>query len=252
MRARSMTAAAAALVLALVSLGAGAAEITFICSNALKAVMEELAPQFEKASGHRLRVTYGTTGPLQVQIEKGAPFDVTLLGPAAIDELIKQGRLVAATRTDVARSGLGVAIARGATRPDLSSAEAFKRSLLGAKSIAFLESGLTGTHLWTIFQRLGITDEMKARHRQGRGAEMVAEGKAELGMTQLSEILHVPAVELAGPLPPELQNYTVFPGAVAAGSKESAASQALLTYLTSPEAAKVMRAKGLEPARGGR
>jgi molybdate transport system substrate-binding protein len=243
-----MRATAAALVLALVSFGAGAAEITFICSNALKSVMEELAPQFEKASGHRLRVTYGTTGPLQAEIEKGAVFDVTILGPAAIDELIKRGRLAAASRTDVARSGLGVAVRKGAPKPDLSSADSFKRSMLGAKSIAFLETGLTGTHLWTVFQRLGMTDEMKARHRNGRGAEMVAEGKAEFGMTQISEILHVTGVELAGPLPAEIQNYTVFAGAVRAGSNESAAAQALLEYLRSPEAVKVMRAKGLESA----
>jgi len=251
MKTSSMTAAAAALAIALISVGAAAAEITFICSNALKSVMEELQPRFEKASGHRLHVTFGTTGPLQAQIEKGASLDVAVLGPAAIDELIKQGRLTAASRADVARSGLGVAIRKGAPKPDLGSADAFKRTLLGAKSIGFLESGLTGTHLWTVFQRLGITDEMKARHRQGRGAEMVAEGKAEIGMTQVSEILSVAGAEFAGPLPPELQNYTVFAGAVAVGSGQSAAAQALLTHLASPQAVKVIRAKGLEPAQGG-
>src|SRR6202008_976734 len=113
----------------------------------------------------------------------------------------------------IARSGLGVAIRKGAPKPDLASADSFKRAVLNAKTIAFLESGLTGPHRWTVFQRLGITDEVKLRHRQGRGAEMVAEGKAEVGMTQISEVLHVPGVELAGPLPPEIQNYTIFAGA---------------------------------------
>jgi molybdate transport system substrate-binding protein len=185
---------------------------------------------------------------LQTQIEKGAQFDVTVLGPAAIDALIKQGKLAGATRADVARSGLGVAVRKGAPKPDLGSADAFKRAMLGAKTIGFLETGLTGTHLWTVFQRLGITEEMKSRHRNGRGAEMVAEGRADIGMTQISEILSVAGAEFAGPLPPELQNYTVFAGAVAAGSSQAAAAQALLKYLKSPEAVKVMRAKGLEPA----
>src|SRR4051812_35380855 len=135
-----------------------AAEVTALISNALTSVMTELTPQFEKATGHRLRITLGSTNPLKAKIEKGEAFDFTVLGAGAIDELIRQGRLVTASRTDIARSGMGVAIRSGAPKPNISTAEAFKHTLLNSKSIGYLEDGLSGAHLQVIFQRLGITD----------------------------------------------------------------------------------------------
>lgn len=227
---------------------AHAAEIVVICSNALKSALEELTPQFEKATGHTLKVTYGTTGPLQAQIEKGAAFDLAILGPAAIDDLIKQGKLLGATRADVARSGIGVAVRKGAPKPELGSTDAFKRAVVNARSIAFNPAGLTGIHLNNVFQRLGIADEVKAKHRNGRGAELVAAGEAEIGMTQVSEILPVPGAELAGPLPAEIQHYSVFPAAIHAGSPRVEAGSALIKFLASPDAARVLKARGLEPA----
>jgi molybdate transport system substrate-binding protein len=242
-----LKAAAIALAMMLTPVAAQAAEVTFLCSNALKAVMEELAPRFEKATGHKLAVTYGSTNPLKARIEKGEAFDLTILGDAAIDDLIKQGKLDAATRALVARSILGVAIRKGAPKPDISTTEAFKRTLLNAKSIAYLEDGLTGTYLKVLFQRLGIAENIQSKHKSARGAEAVANGEVELGVTQMSEILYQTGAELAGPLPTEIQNYTNFPAAVSASAKQADAAKALLKYLASPDAARVMKAHGLEP-----
>jgi molybdate transport system substrate-binding protein len=247
MNKHAVKAAALAAVMMLTAAAADAAEVTLLISNALKTVMEDLAPRFEAATGHKLAITYGSTNPLKARIEKGEAFDLTILGEAAIDDLVKQGRLVAATRAVVARSVLGVAIRKGAPKPDVGTTESFKRTLLNAKSIAYLEDGLTGTYVKVLFQRLGIAEDMKAKYKSARGAEAVAGGEVELGVTQISEILYQKGAELAGPLPPEIQNYTNFLSAVGAGAKQADAARALLTYFASPDAARVMRANGLEP-----
>lgn len=247
MNTRAMKAAAIALAIMLAPVAAEAAEVTCLCSNALKTVFEELVPQFEKATGHKLAITFGSTNPLKARIEKGEAFDLTILGETAIDDLIKQGKLVATTRAVVARSGLGLAIRKGAPKPDIGTTETFKRTLLNAKSIGYLEGGLTGTYLKVLFQRLGIADSMQSKHKSTRGAEAVARGEVELGVTQMSEILHQTGAELAGPLPREIQNYTNFVTAIGAGAKQADAARALLTYLASPDAARVMKANGLEP-----
>lgn len=242
-----MKAAAIALAMMLAPVVAEAAEVKCLCSNALKTVMGELAPRFEKETGHKLALTFGSTKPLTERIEKGEAFDLTILGEAAIDDLIKQGKLVAATRVVVARSTLGVAIRKGAPKPNVSTTEAFKRTILNAKSIGYLVDGLTGTYLKVLFERLGIADSIKSKYKNTRGAEAVAKGEVELGITQMSEILYEKGAELAGPLPPEIQNYTNFLSAVAAGTKQADAAKALLKYLASPDAARVMKANGLEP-----
>jgi molybdate transport system substrate-binding protein len=242
-----LKATAIALAMLFVTASAQAAEVTFICSNALKAVMEDLAPRFEKATGHKLAISFGSTNPLKARIDKGEAFDLTVLGDAAIDDLVKQGKLDVATRVIVARSVLGVAIRKGAPKPDISTTEAFKRTMLNAKSIAYLDGGLTGTYLNVLFQRLGIADSMKSKYKNARGGEAVVSGEAELGVTQVSEILYEKGAELAGQLPAEIQNYTNFPAAVAIGAKQAEAAKALLKYLASPDAVRVMKAYGLEP-----
>lgn len=240
---------AAVAILALgLPVPAHAAEVTAFVSNALKSTFEEFAPAFDKTTGHKLKATYGTTEPLKVRIEKGEIVDFALLGEGAIDELVKQGKLVAGTRAVVARSGLGIAIRKGAPKPDLSSSESFKRALLAATSISYNERGLTGDYLKVLFARLGITDAIKAKHKNGSGAELVGKGESEIGITQASEILLAPGVELGGVLPAEIQNYTVFPAAVATGAKEPEAAKTLLKYLAAPDAMRVMRSQGLEPA----
>ena len=230
---------------------ASAAEIKVLSTNGVKTVLEELAPQFEKATGHKLVIRFAPAAELKAQIEKGEAFDLAILTAAAIDDLIKQGKLAAATRANIANSGAGVAIKKGAPKPDIATADAFKRTLLNAKSIAYVGTGATGANMRKIFERLGIAEDMKAKTKVLSGIsapDAVARGEAELGFTQISEILPVAGAELAGPLPPELQIYTVFPAAVGASAKEPAAAKSLLDFLRTPAAAAVIKVKGMDPA----
>ena len=227
---------------------AQAAEITAVITNALKSTLTELTPAFEKSSEHKLNATYGSTEPSKARVEKGEPIDVAVIGAEAIDQLLKQSKLVASSRVIVVRSGLGIAIRKGAARPDTSTTEAFKRTLLAAKSISFNERGLTGIYLWSLFTRLGITDAIRAKYKDGSGAELVAKGESEIGLTQASEVALAAGAELGGLLPTEIQNYTVFAGAIVANAKQPAAGKALLDFLAAPDTIKVMKAKGLEPA----
>lgn len=226
---------------------AGAAELTLLISNAVKTVMEDIAPRFEASTGHKLRIAYGSTNPTKARIEKGEAFDLTVLGEAAVDDLIIQGKLYGATRTIVARSGLGVAYLKGSLKPDIGTAEAFKRAMLDAKSIGFLDDGLTGTYLKVLFAKMGIAEQVKAKHKGVRGAEAVAAGQVELGVTQISEILYQKETALAGPLPAEIQNYTNFAAVVGANSKEPVIARDLIRFFRSPEAERLMKANGLEP-----
>lgn len=247
MNIHAVRAAVLALAMMLALVAAQAAEVTCLCSNALKSVIEEIAPQFEKATRHKLVISFGSTNPLKVRIVKGEAFDLTILGEGAIDDLVKQGAIDGATRAIVARSVLGVAIRKGATKPDISPTEAFKRTMLDAKSIGYLRDGLTGTYLNVLFQRLGIAENIQSKHKSGRGAEAVARGEVELGVTQISEVLYQKGTDLVGPLPPEIQTYTNFAAAVSVGAKQPDAAKALLVYLASPDAAVVLKAHGLEP-----
>ena len=252
MRSYSVTAAAIGLAIMLASGGrASAAEIKVISSNAVKTVLEELGPQFEKSTEHKLVITFGAAVPLKGRIEKGEAFDLAILTTAAIDDLIKQDKLAAATRADLARSGAGVAVKKGAPRPDISTTEAFKRALLAAKSIAYVEQGGTGIYLKTLLARLGIADELKAKTKllppENPAAHAIANGEAEIGMTQISEILPYAGADLVGPLPPDIQLYTVFSAAVGAGAKQPDTAKALIRFLTAPAAAAVFKIKGLDP-----
>lgn len=233
-----------------ISAGSQAAEIRVLSSNGVKTVLEELAPQFEKTTGNKLLFEFAPAAQLKAQIEKGEGFDVALLTASGIDDLIRQGKLAAGTRADITRSGAGVAIRKGAPRPDIATAEGLKRALLAAKSIAYVAQGATGTTVRKIIERFGIVDEMKAKTKPLSGtsaADAVAKGEAELGFTQISEILSVEGAELAGPLPAEVQVYTVFTAAVGTNAKEGAAAQALIKFLTAPAAVPVIKAKGMEP-----
>ena len=223
------------------------AEVTLLISNAVITVMADLAPRFEQATGHKLQITYGSTNPLKARIEKGEAFDLTLLGEDALDDLVRQGKLVAATRTVVARSGLGVAFRKGAPKPDIGTTEAFKRTLLAAKSIAYLIDGLTGTYLKGLFDRLGIADAMRSKYKNARGGEAVERGDVEIGITQISEILHLSGVELAGPLPSEIQHYTNFAAAVSTGAKQADIARALIREFATPATVRVMKTNGLTP-----
>src|ERR1700719_3948287 len=230
---------------------AGAAEIKVMVSNALKSSMEELAPQFEKASENKLVMEFGAAAELKTAIEKGAAVDVAILTSAATDDLIKEGKLTAAGRADIARSGAGVAARKGAPKPDISTTDAFKHTLIDAKSIAYVAAGATAPYILSLFDRLGIADQVKSKLKpqptSNPAAQAVANGEAELGITQISEILPYAGAELVGPLPAEIQLYTVYPAAVAADAKEPEAAKALIKFLTAPAAIAVLKAKGLSP-----
>jgi molybdate transport system substrate-binding protein len=233
--------AAAALML---GVPAHADEIKVLCTNALKAALEDLGPEFERSSGHRLAISWGTAVQLKDQIEKGAPFDLAIITDAGADDLIRQGRL--ASRTALARSGIAVAIKKGAPKPDLRSADDFRNMLLSVKSIAWVEQGASGIYLKGVFERLGVTEEIKGKLISVKAAgQAVANGEAEIGFTQVSEVLPYAGAEVGGMLSPDVQSFTHF--SIGVHSKDSKPTEALFKFLTTPAAKAVIKAKGLEP-----
>jgi molybdate transport system substrate-binding protein len=230
---------------------ASAAEIKVITSVGVKAILEELAPAFERTSGHKLKITYGTAVPLKRQIDSGETFDVVILVPGMIDDLTKQGKIAAGTNANVAKSGIGVAIKQGAPKPDVSSTDAFKKTLLATKSIAYSKEGQSGAAMARIMERIGIAAEMAPKTiletRPGGVALNVVEGKADLAFNLISEILPVAGAELVGPLPAELQSYVIFTSGIGSTSKEAAATKAFVDFLKAPAAVPVLKAKGMEP-----
>jgi molybdate transport system substrate-binding protein len=232
-----------------------AAEIKVYCTTALNKAMEELAPQFERDSGHKLTLTFASAASLAKRVADGEGPDVAIVAAPALDDLIKQGR-VAGSRVDIAKSGMGVAVRAGAAKPDIATAEAFKRALLGAKAIAASNpagGGASGTHFAAVLVRLGIADAVAAKLKYSGGGmgglagTLVANGEAELGVQQISELMAAGGVDIVGPLPPELQNTTQFSAGVPVNAKAPEAGRALIAFLATPAARAVLKAKGLEP-----
>jgi len=217
----------------------------------LAGAIGELGPQFERATDHKLVMQYGLSRTFKPRIEAGEAIDLIILSLETIDDLAKQGKIAAGTRADIARTGVGVAVRTGASKPDIDSIDAFKRSLLNAKSISWAPRTETGEYLATVFERLGIVEEIRAKSKPqqavDRVAKAVAEGEAELAIT-VTSLLMVPGVDLVGKIPPELQTYLVFTAGVSVAAKQPEAAKALVKYLTSPEAAPVIKARGWEPA----
>ena len=227
---------------------AQAAEIKVFASTAVKTVLEELGPQFEKATGNKLAFTIAPAAVLKEKIDQGAAFDVAILTAPLTDSLAKETK-IDTTRTTIAHAGIGVAIRKGATKPDISTTEAFKRALLDAKSVGFTAAGASGVYLRTSFEKLGIADELKPKLKllQGAAGEAVANGEVDIGLTQISEILPYANVELVGPLPSDVQSYTYFSAGVSTGSKEADSAKEFIKFLTTQDALAVIRAKGMEP-----
>jgi molybdate transport system substrate-binding protein len=230
--------------------GAQAAELKLLVTNGTRAVVDELRPQFERATGHKLTIKYEGSPFLQKAIEGGEAFDVALLTAKSMDAIAKAGKIDTATRKTVARSGIGVAMRAGAKRPDISTPEAFKQAMLNAKSIAYVTAGASGRHFMALCERLGIGEQVKAKGKtkpSGNVAEFIAAGEAELAVQQISELLSTPGAELVGPLPADLQLTTVFTAAIAAQSSAPDAAKAFLAFVATPEAIAVIKAKGMEP-----
>jgi molybdate transport system substrate-binding protein len=223
-----------------------------LCSNALRAVLSELAPAFERDSGRKLAVTFASTVMLLEQIGRGDAGDLTILTDEAIDDLIRQGKLAAGSRVDLARSAIGIAVRAGAAKPDIGSVEAFKAALLGAKSIAYSKTGVSGIYFPTLLDRLGIAAavEPKVIFPQPGVAvgEVVAQGGAEIGVQQISELRPVAGIEVVGPLPAQLQKVTVFSAGLFVGAQDPEGAKSLMQALTAAAARPLYVQKGMEPA----
>jgi molybdate transport system substrate-binding protein len=228
-----------------------AAEIKVLASNGVKSALEELAPAFERQTGNKLSITFGLAAVLKRQIEAGEAFDLAILTSAGIDDLAKQGKVAEASRASIARSGVGIGIKKGGPRPDIGTPDALKRALLSAQSISWAKEGASGVYFASVLERMGIAEQMKPKAvLAGSGAEvgkLVASGKVQFGVILVNELMAAPGVEVLGPLPPALQNYTAFHAGVSAASKNAAAAKALIQFLTTPSAGAVFKAKGQEP-----
>jgi molybdate transport system substrate-binding protein len=232
---------------------AKAAEIKFLCAGALETTMRELLPQFEKSSGNTVIVSYGAAGALNNQIKKGEPVDVAIVTKAQIAALIKDGKIADHTDVGVAKVGVGVFVRKGAPKPDISSPDAFKRSLLAAKGIAFnnpTTGGPVGIYLTALLNRLGIAEQMKPKiilTTSGISGVAAALSKsvADIGFSQMIDI--GPGVELVGPLPESIQKYTILWAGVVAATTKREASDALIRFITSPQARAALSGHGLQP-----
>ncbi len=251
---KQITAAVAALTIS-IACSARAAEMNVLITTAMKAAIDDLGPAFEAKAGHTLRIAYGPSGALAKRIAGGEPADLVILA-GGIDDLIKQGKVIAESRRDVARVRIGVAVRKGAPRPDIGTVEAFRQTLLKAKSVAYVDpaaGGASGVYLAKMLERLGILAEVNAKARLARGgtedmvSAIVARGEAEIGLQQISEIMSVAGAYLVGPLPDELQTVTVYTAGVPGTAKEVAGARALIAFLTTPDAATVYKIKGLDP-----
>jgi molybdate transport system substrate-binding protein len=227
-----------------------AAEIKVVASNGVRAALEEFAPAFERATGNKVVITFGLAAVLKRQIEAGEAFDLAILTSAGIDDLAKQGKVDAGSRASIARSGVGIGIRKGAPRPDIGTADALKRTMLSAKSVSWAKEGQSGIYFASLLDRMGIAEQMKPKIvPAATGAEvgkLLVEGKTQYAALLVNELMTVPGVEVLGPLPPELQQYTVFHAGVGVGSKDSSAAKALIKFLTTPAAGAVFKAKGQE------
>ncbi|HVD75009.1 MAG TPA: substrate-binding domain-containing protein [Xanthobacteraceae bacterium] len=234
--------------------GAAAAEIKVLTAGAFKQVLLVLVPDFEKQTGHKVILENDTVGALTKRIEGGEAFDLAVLTPAAVNDLSAKGKFVAGSRTNLGRVGVGVVVKEGAPKPDISSVDAFKKTLLAAKSVAYIDpaaGGSSGIYVAGLLDKLGVAADVKPKAKLipgGAVAEHIARGEAEIGIHQISEILPVKGITLVGPLPADIQNYTVYAAGLGANGKESEAAKALLKTLSGPAAADVLKSKGMEPA----
>jgi molybdate transport system substrate-binding protein len=245
-----------ASVLALTAPQAGAAEVKVLTAGAFKQVLLAVVPAYEKETGNKVTVENDTVGALLKRIEAGAAFDVVIVSPSAVDDLAKNGKVVVGSRTNLARVGVGVVVREGAPRPDISSVDAFKRALLAAKSVAYIDpaaGGSSGIFVDHLLDKLGIAAEIKPKAKLIQGgavADHIADGEAEIGIHQISEILPVKGVALVGPLPAEIQNYTVYAAGIGTNAKDAEAAKALIKLLAGAEGVAALKSKGMEPAGG--
>ena len=247
--------AAMAVVAAVATTGpAGAAEVRVLTAGAFKQIVVAMQADFEKQTGHKLIVNNDTVGALVKRIDGGEGFDVVFVSRAAVDGLIAKGKVASGSRVNLARVGVGVMVKDGAAKPDVGTVEAFKKAVLDAKSVAYIDpasGGSSGIYLTKLFEQMGIADQVKAKAKLKKGgyvADFIVSGEAELGIHQISEIVPVKGVTLVGPLPKEIQNFTTYAAGVSATTAQGDAVKALINMLSGPAAADLLKGKGMEPA----
>ena len=236
---------------------AAASDIKVLTAGAYKPVILALQADFEAQTGHRLKVENDTAGALQRRVSAGEAFDLLVITPAALAQLVQAGVVVDGSKNDganrrLARVAIGVAVKNGAAVPDISTVSAFQNALLAARAVAYIDpaaGGSSGIYLSQLFDKWGMADRIKAKAvlvPGGLVAQRVVDGQADIAIHQISEILAVPGATLVGPIPAEVQNYTVYAGGVSAAAAEPAAARALLDALAGPAAAAVLKSKGME------
>jgi molybdate transport system substrate-binding protein len=224
------------------------APIKILSGGAMRTLMVDVVPLFERATGHRAEIEFALTSVLTRKIEAGAAFDVALLPRPELDELARAGKIASGSTADVTRSTVGLCVRAGAPKPDIATVEAFQRALIGARSISYSD-GPSGAYIAALLARLGIADAMKPKTKLTSRpvAELVAAGEAEIGLQQIVAILPVKGAELVGPLPSELQNVIIYSAGLSVSAQESAAARVLIRFLATPEVVGLIRAKGMEP-----
>jgi molybdate transport system substrate-binding protein len=229
---------------------AKAAELRVIAGGSITSLMKELGPQFEQASGHKLSIHFDSTPNIITRINSGTPFDLAIVPVDVFKDATAKAHFASGPTVDIARVGYGVAVRAGVEKPDVSTPDTLKKTLLDAASIAFVPSSAAGAYVIKVFERLGIADEMKAKTRAQAGppqiAPAIANGEAELGVF-LTNVLIAPGVQLAGPFPAELQQELVFTAAIATDTSEADAAKALIDYLRTPGAQAAIKASGMNP-----
>ena len=228
-----------------------AGEIMVLTGGAYRAVVVAVVPTFEQQTGHKVTVVNDTVGALVRCIGAGEAFDVVVVTPAAIERLAREGKVVRGVRTDLAKVGVGVMVRAGAPKPDVSTVEAFKRAVLDAKSIAYIDpesGGSSGIYVAGLLARLGIAEQVKGKTRLKKGghvSDFVLSGEAALGIHQMSEIVSTEGIDLVGPLPAEIQNYTTYAAGIGTAVRDRAAAEGLIRTLAGPAAAQVLAARGM-------
>jgi molybdate transport system substrate-binding protein len=232
-----------------------AVELKVLTAGAFKSSVLALTPEYEKASGNKLVIDNETVGALVKRVEAGETFDVIVLSPEAIDALTLKGKVAPSSRTDLARVGVGVMVKEGAPKPDISTVDAFKNAVLDAKSVSFINpasGGSSGIYVAKLLERLGIADQVKPKEKLKDGgyvADLIASGESELGIHQISEIIPHKGVTLVGPLPAQIQNYTVYAAGIGPGTKYPDAAKAVIATFSGPSAQALFKSKGMEPAK---
>jgi molybdate transport system substrate-binding protein len=251
--------AAAGLIVVLSAGAAGAAELKVVCAGALRAVLQQLGPEFEKTSGHKLSIEYATAGKVEEKVTSDDTVDVAILTKPRADKLVRSAKLVGGTATALAKAEIGLAVKKGAPKPDIGSVDAFKKALLGAKSVAYTDpasGGTSGIHMAKVFEELGLAAELKPKLRPIAGSGgappsvggAVALDVAEIGLQPISELLGTPGIDIVGPIPVELQSPDlVYFAGIPTASAQAAPAKALIDFLAGFEAAPIIKSRGLEP-----